>query len=633
MATREEKKASRYQRPDVSFKDMSKSFRRIMGFVMKYYKIHIFLVAVLIVVSVLANVQGTLFTRTLIDDYITPMLKSSEHDFAPLLGAIGRVAGFYLAGVVATYTYNRIMVYVTQGSLYRLRTELFAHMEKLPVKYFDARSRGDIMSVYTNDIDTLRQMISQSLPQFFSSAITIVSVFISMVAISWRLTLVSIVMIAIMMFVSKSVAGKSGKYFARQQKSLGNVNGYIEEMMNGQKVVKVFNHEKEVIREFNEKNDELLLNASRANIFANLLQPINAQLGNVSFVVVAIVGGIMSILGIGGLTLGGLASFLTFNRNINMPISQISMQLNSVVMAMAGGDRVFDLLAMEPEVDEGQVTLVNVKEGKNGLEKTEERTGKWAWLDPSDKDTLIPLEGDIRINNVDFGYDPEKTILHNIEIFAYPGQKIAFVGSTGAGKTTVTNLLNRFYEISDGVITYDGIDIKNIKKDDLRRALGFVLQETNLFSGTVRENIRYGRLDATDAEVEDAAKLAGADSFIKYMPNGYDTMLTGNGANLSQGQRQLLSIARAAVADPPVLILDEATSSIDTRTEKIVQKGMDKLMKNRTSFVIAHRLSTVMDADCIMVLEQGRIIERGKHWELLEKNGKYAQMYHGKKNE
>ena len=610
-------------------KNPMKVFGRLMGYVMKYYKFRYIAVMLLIVVSVLASVQGTMFIKTLIDSYITPMLESGSTDFSMLLQAIIKVAGFYLIGIAATYVYNRLMVYITQGTMLRLREEVFTHMETLPIKYFDTRSRGDIMSVYTNDIDTLRQMISQALPQFFSSAMTIISTFAGMLILSWRMTLVALAMVAVMLLVSKAFAGKSGKYFVAQQKSLGDVNGYIEEMMNGQKVIKVFNHEDVAVKEFNEKNDELLGNAARANIYANILMPINAQLGNLSFVVCAVVGGLMALAGMGGLTLGGLASFLTFDKSINMPINQISMQLNSVVMALAGADRVFNLLDEKPETDEGRITLVNVEEKEGVLTETEKKTNKWAWKDPDKVNALTPLKGEIIVDHVDFGYNDKKTILHDIEMYAYPGQKIAFVGSTGAGKTTITNLLNRFYEIQSGTITYDGIDIKKIKKDDLRHALGFVLQETDLFSETVKENIRYGRLDASDEEVTAAAKLSGADTFINYLPEGYDTWLKGDGTNLSQGQRQLLSIARAAACDPPVLVLDEATSSIDTRTEKIVQNGMDELMKGRTTFVIAHRLSTVKNADCIMVLEQGRIIERGSHEDLIAKKGRYYQLYTG----
>ena len=613
-------------------KNPGKIFKRIMSYVFQKYKYQFFLVVVLIFVSVLANVQGTLFMQKLIDDYITPFLLTDHPNFTPLAKAIGRVAVFYAVGVVSVYIYNLIMVYITQGTLHNMRKELFSHMEKLPIKYFDTHAHGDIMSVYTNDIDTLRQMISQSIPQFLNSGITIISTFISMLILSIPLSAVTLVMVGIMLFFTKKATGQSGKYFARQQKNLGAVNGYIEEMMNGQKVVKVFCHEEETKEKFRELNDELYVSADRANTFSNILGPINAQLGNVSYVVCAIVGGVLALNGIGGLTLGGLASFLTFNKSFSMPINQISMQLNAIVMALAGAERIFNLLDEEPEVDNGYVTLVNAKEENGSLVPTEERTGHWAWkyTHQSDGTTdYVEVQGNVVFNDVDFGYTDEKIVLHNIKMYAEPGQKIAFVGSTGAGKTTITNLINRFYDIQDGKIRYDGININKIKKSDLRKSLGIVLQDTHLFTGTVMENIRFGRLDATDEEVVAAAKLANADGFIRRLPEGYDTVLTGDGANLSQGQRQLLAIARAAVADPPVLILDEATSSIDTRTERIVQEGMDRLMHGRTTFVIAHRLSTVRNSDCIMVLEQGRIIERGTHDQLIEEKGRYYQLYTG----
>ena len=521
---------------------------------------------------------------------------------------------------------------MTQGTLHNMRKDLFSHMEKLPIKYFDTHAHGDIMSVYTNDIDTLRQMISQSIPQFLNSGITIISTFISMLILSIPLSAVTLIMVGIMLFFTKKATGQSGKYFARQQKNLGAVNGYIEEMMNGQKVVKVFCHEEESKEKFRELNNELYVSADRANTFSNILGPINAQLGNVSYVVCAIVGGVLALNGIGGLTLGGLASFLTFNKSFSMPINQISMQLNAIVMALAGAERIFKLLDEEPEVDNGYVTLVNAKEENGKLVPTDERTGHWAWKHAHQADgttDYVEVQGNVVFNDVDFGYTDDKIVLHNIKLFAEPGQKIAFVGSTGAGKTTITNLINRFYDIQDGKIRYDGININKIKKSDLRKSLGIVLQDTHLFTGTVMDNIRFGRLDATDDEVVAAAKLANADGFIRRLPEGYNTVLTGDGANLSQGQRQLLAIARAAVADPPVLILDEATSSIDTRTERIVQEGMDRLMHGRTTFVIAHRLSTVRNSDCIMVLEQGRIIERGTHDQLIEEKGRYYQLYTG----
>ena len=613
-------------------KNPGELFLRLMKYVLKDYKFHCISVVVLIVVSVLCNVQGTMFMKNLIDEYITPFLLSDNPNFTPLAHAIAKVAAFYALGVLATFGYNRLMVNVTQGTLRNLRNDLFSHMEKLPIKYFDTHAHGDIMSVYTNDIDTLRQMISQSMPQLLNSGITIVSVFISMLILSIPLTIVTMVMVGIMVFCSKKSAGQSGAYFAKQQKDLGTVNGYIEEMMNGQKVVKVFCHEEENMQNFKKLNDELYISADRANTFANFLGPINAQIGNISYVICAIVGGVLALGKVGGFTLGGLASFLTFNKSFSMPINQISMQMNAIVMAMAGADRIFRLMDEKEELDEGYVTLVNAKEEDGKLTECEERTERWAWKHTHQNDgsvDYVEVKGEIVFNGVDFGYNDEKIVLHGIKLYAKPGQKIAFVGSTGAGKTTITNLINRFYDIQDGKIRYDGININKIKKADLRRSLGIVLQDTHLFTGTVRDNIRFGKLDATDEEIVAAAKLANADSFIRRLPDGYDTMLTGDGANLSQGQRQLLAIARAAIADPPVLILDEATSSIDTRTERIVQDGMDKLMHGRTTFVIAHRLSTVRNSDCIMVLEQGRIIERGTHDELIEEKGRYYQLYTG----
>ena len=613
-------------------KNPGELFLRLMKYVLKDYKFHCISVVVLIVVSVLCNVQGTMFLKNLIDEYITPFLLSDNPNFTPLAHAIAKVAAFYALGVLATFGYNRLMVNVTQGTLRNLRNDLFSHMEKLPIKYFDTHAHGDIMSVYTNDIDTLRQMISQSMPQLLNSGITIVSVFISMLILSIPLTIVTMVMVGIMVFCSKKSAGQSGAYFAKQQKDLGTVNGYIEEMMNGQKVVKVFCHEEENMQNFKKLNDELYISADRANTFANFLGPINAQIGNISYVICAIVGGVLALGKVGGFTLGGLASFLTFNKSFSMPINQISMQMNAIVMAMAGADRIFRLMDEKEELDEGYVTLVNAKEEDGKLTECEERTERWAWKHTHQNDgsvDYVEVKGEVVFNGVDFGYNDEKIVLHGIKLYAKPGQKIAFVGSTGAGKTTITNLINRFYDIQDGKIRYDGININKIKKADLRRSLGIVLQDTHLFTGTVRDNIRFGKLDATDEEIVAAAKLANADSFIRRLPDGYDTMLTGDGANLSQGQRQLLAIARAAIADPPVLILDEATSSIDTRTERIVQDGMDKLMHGRTTFVIAHRLSTVRNSDCIMVLEQGRIIERGTHDELIEEKGRYYQLYTG----
>ncbi|MCI8583848.1 MAG: ABC transporter ATP-binding protein [Dorea sp.] len=613
-------------------KNPGKIFKRIMSYVFRKYKIHFMTVVVLIFVGVIANVQGTLFMQKLIDDYIAPFLLSDTPNFTPLAQAIGRVAIFYAVGVLSVYLYNRIMVYVTQGTLKDLRDDLFSHMEKLPVRYFDTHAHGDIMSVYTNDIDTLRQMISQSIPQFLNSGITIISVLLSMLVLNIPLTFVTLAMVGVMLFCTKKATSQSGNYFLQQQKNLGAVNGYIEEMMNGQKVVKVFCHEEESKAKFKELNDALYVSADRANTFSNILGPINAQLGNVSYVLCAIVGGALALNGVGGFTLGGLASFLTFNKSFSMPINQVSMQLNSIVMAMAGANRIFMLLDEEVETDEGYVTLVNAKEIDGKLSPTDERTGRWAWKHTHKADgttDYVEVQGNVVFNEVDFGYTDEKIVLHDVKLFAEPGQKIAFVGSTGAGKTTITNLINRFYDIQDGKIRYDGININKIKKSDLRRSLGIVLQDTHLFTGTVMENIRFGRLDASDEEVIAAAKLANAHGFISRLPDGYQTMLTGDGASLSQGQRQLLAIARAAVADPPVLILDEATSSIDTRTERIVQEGMDRLMNGRTTFVIAHRLSTVRNSDCIMVLEQGRIIERGTHDQLIEEKGKYYQLYTG----
>ncbi len=614
--------------------DPKKSLGKVLRYVMEKYKAACVIVVIGIIISALGILTMTLFMQTLIDQYIMPLMGQADPDFTLLANRLIKLGVVLAAGIISTYAYNRIMVTVSQGTMKRLRVQLFSHMESLPIKYFDTHAHGDIMSVYTNDVDTLRQLISQSIPQTINSVISLVSTLISMIVLDIPLTLVSLLMVGVMMFVTSKMSNLSGKYFMQQQKDLGAVNGYIEEMMEGQKVVKVFCHEEKSMEDFEKLNRQLCDSARNANAVANIIMPINNNLGNISYVLCAIVGGVLALNGFSGLTIGTLVAFLSLNKGFTQPVTQVSQQLGSIIMASAGAERVFNLMEAEPEADDGYVELVRAKEDTDGnITETKERTGMWAWKHPHQADgsvTYKKLEGKVTFDGVDFGYNDDKMVLHDIKMFAEPGQKLAFVGSTGAGKTTITNLINRFYDIQDGKIRYDDINVNKIKKADLRRSLGIVLQDTHLFTGTVMENIRYGRLDATDEDCKKAAKLANADGFIRRLPNGYDTVLTGDGANLSQGQRQLIAIARAAVADPPALILDEATSSIDTRTEVLVQRGMDALMKGRTSFVIAHRLSTVRNADCIMVMEQGRIIERGTHEQLLEQKGRYYQLYTGK---
>ena len=606
-----------------------KTIKRLLKYVTKGYKLQLFVVLVSIIISALVGVLGVQFIKYLIDDFITPLIGSQNPDYTALLNVIMVMAVIYLVGVIATYIYNRLMINISQGVLNEIRSEMFNHMQKLPIRYFDSRTHGDIMSTYTNDVDTLRQMLSQSIPQVFSACVSMVSVLAAMFATNIYLTLVVIAMVILMIFVSRYLGGNSSRFFVKQQEDIGKVNGYIEEMMEGQKVVKVFNYEEESKKKFDDLNEQLCDSMTKANMYANILMPCIMNIGNLGYVLVAVIGGILSVNGL--LTIGSIAAFLQYVKAFTNPLGQVSQQMNSIIMALAGAERIFDLIDQEEEMDEGYVTLVNAKMENGKIVESEERTGMWAWKHPHQdgRITYTRLRGQVEFENVQFGYEEHKRILHDISLVAKEGQKVSFVGATGAGKTTITNLINRFYDIQEGKIRYDRINIRKIKKDDLRRSLGMVLQDTSLFTGTIKDNIRYGKLDATDEEVYEAAKLSNADKFIKHLPNGYDTMITGNGEGLSQGQRQLLSIARAALNNPPVLILDEATSSIDTRTEKIVQEGMDKLMKGRTVFVIAHRLSTIKNSDLIMVLDHGRIIERGNHDELIAQKGTYYGLYTG----